>query len=144
MADHVSTTSIDIGALPRTVWTVLTSPELSRHVMFGASVESDYVPGSRITFTGEWEGKPFQDHGEIIEVEEPRLLRYTHFSPLTGEPDVPENYHTLTWTLEETTHGTRVTLTQDNNPTEEAAQHSTENWRRALDGLKQAAEVFSG
>ncbi|GAA4287465.1 SRPBCC domain-containing protein [Georgenia daeguensis] len=144
MADHVSTTSIDIDALPRTVWTVLTSPELSRHVMFGASVASDYVPGSRITFTGEWEGKPFQDHGEIVEIEEPRLLRYTHFSPLTGEPDVPENYHTLTWTLEETAHGTRVTLTQDNNPTEEAAQHSTENWQRALAGLKQAAEVFSG
>lgn len=144
MADHVSTCSTDIDALPRTVWTVLTSPELLSRVMFGAAVVSDFVPGSRITFTGEWEGRPFEDHGEVLEVDEPHLLRHTHFSPLTGLPDAAENYHTITWTLEETPHGTRVTLTQDNNPTPEAAEHSTENWRRALAELKHAAEVLSG
>ena len=25
----------------------------------------------------------------------------THFSPLSGEPDAPENYHTLVYELEE-------------------------------------------
>lgn len=144
MADNVSTCSTDIGALPRTVWTVLTSPELLSRVMFGAVVDSDFVPGSPITFTGEWEGRRFEDHGEIVEVDEPRLLRHTHFSPLTGQADVPENYHTITWLLEEVPGGTRVTLTQDNNPTPEAAEHSTENWRRALGELRHTAELLSG
>ena len=139
MADHVSTTSIDIGALPRTVWTVLTSPELSRHVMFGASVESDYVPGSRITFTGEWEGKPFQDKGEILEVDPGRVLRFTHFSPLTGQDDVPENYHTLTWTLTGSTH---LTLTQDNNASADEAEHAKGMWTTLLEKVKSAAEVI--
>ncbi|PFG40933.1 activator of Hsp90 ATPase-like protein [Georgenia soli] len=144
MADNVSTCSTDIGALPRTVWTVLTSPELLSRVMFGAAVDSDFVPGSPITFTGEWEGRRFEDHGKILDVDEPRLLRHTHFSPLTGEADVPENYHTVTWRLEEVPGGTRVTLTQDNNPTPEAAEHSTENWRRALAELRHTAELLSG
>ena len=69
--------------------------------MVGSRVTSTYVVGDPITFDGEWEGKPFQDHGEIVEVDRPRLLRYTHYSPLSGQPDVPENYHHLTFTLEE-------------------------------------------
>jgi uncharacterized protein YndB with AHSA1/START domain len=144
MADNVSTCSTDIGALPRTVWTVLTSPELLSRVMFGAAVDSDFVTGSPITFTGEWEGRRFEDHGEILDVDEPRLLRHTHFSPLTGQADVPENYHTVTWLLEEVPGGTRVTLTQDNNPTPQSAEHSTENWRRALAELRHTAELLSG
>jgi uncharacterized protein YndB with AHSA1/START domain len=144
MTDHVSTCSTDVDALPRTVWTVLTSPELLGRVMFGSVVESDFVPGSPITFAGEWEGRRFEDRGEIVDVDEPRLLRHTHFSPLTGLPDVPENYHTVTWTLEELPDGTRVTVTQDNNPTAEAAEHSTQNWRRALEELRHAAELLSG
>ena len=67
--------------------------------MMGARVTSTYVVGVPITFDGEWDGKPFQDHGEILEVDRPRRLRYTHYSPLSGQPDVPENYHHLTFTL---------------------------------------------
>lgn len=144
MTDHVSTTSIDVAALPHTVWTVLTTEDLLGRVMFGSVVTSSFVPGARITFAGEWEGRPFEDHGEILEVDEPRLLRHTHVSPRAGQPDVPENYHTLTWTLEEITGGTRVTLTQDNNPTAEAAEHSSQNWRRALESLRRTAELLSG
>jgi hypothetical protein len=33
-----------------------------------------------------------------------------------------------------------VTLTQDNNPTEEARRHSEENWSMMLDGLKKLVE----
>ena len=68
-----------------------------------------------ITFDGEWDGKPFQDHGEILEVDRPRRLRYTHWSPLSGQPDVPENYHHLTFTFEEHDGSTDVTLEQDGN-----------------------------
>jgi hypothetical protein len=49
-----------------------------------------------------------------------RRLRYTHFSPLSGEPDVPEHYHTVTVDLTEDEDGTLVALTQDNNASEDA------------------------
>jgi hypothetical protein len=64
----------------------------------------------------------------------------THFSPLSGLPDEPENYHTLHFELDEIPEGTRITLDQDNNPTREAAEHSQENWSRMLDGVKTVAE----
>ncbi|MPV36136.1 SRPBCC family protein [Georgenia subflava] len=144
MTDHVATATTDVDALPRTVWTVLTSPELFSRVMFGSTVASSFAPGAAITFTGEWEGRPFKDHGEILDVDEPRRLTFTHYSPLSGQPDVPESYHTLTFVLEELPHGTRVTLTQDNNPSEEAAQHSVQNWEQSLAILKETAEVLSG
>lgn len=53
----------------------------------------------------------------------------THFSPLTGLDDVPENYHELVYRLTPTASGTHVELRQDNNPTAEAAEHSAANWR---------------
>jgi hypothetical protein len=35
---------------------------------------------------------------------------------------------------------TRVSLTQDNNPDEEARAHSAKNWEKMLSGLKQYVE----
>jgi Activator of Hsp90 ATPase homolog 1-like protein len=64
----------------------------------------------------------------------------THFSPLSGREDVPENYHTLVYELEERGGRTRVSLSQDKNPTEEAAEHSRGNWEQMLAGLKQVVE----
>jgi hypothetical protein len=67
-------------------------------------------------------------------------LSVTHFSPTTGQDDVPENYHTLVYTLTPVDDGTHVTLTQDNNGSDEEAQRSTENWQQALEGIKAHAE----
>jgi hypothetical protein len=69
-----------------------------------------------------------------------RTLQYTHFSPLSGLPDQPENYHTVTIQLAAEGDKTRVSLTQVNNPTEEARAHSESNWGMMLGGLKKFIE----
>jgi uncharacterized protein YndB with AHSA1/START domain len=137
MTDYLARAEIDIEATPDQVWAVLTDPEQLKALWFGAEVKTDWAVGSPITWTGEWEGKPFQDKGEILEVDPGRLLRFTHFSPLTGQDDVPENYHTLTWTLTESTH---LALTQDNNASAEEAEHATGMWNQLLSKVKDAAE----
>jgi len=73
-------------------------------------------------------------------VEPGRLLAYSHFSPLSGQPDIPKNYHTVTIELSETKGATRVSLKQDNNADEEARSHSEQNWRAMLEGLKKEVE----
>ncbi|MET0934318.1 MAG: SRPBCC domain-containing protein [Mycetocola sp.] len=140
MTDHIARAERDIAAPPETVWDVLTDPGPNPEIMFGARIESRWRVGDRITWSGEWEGKAYEDHGEILEIEPGHILRLTHFSPLTGQEDVPENYHQLEYRLTPTASGTHVTLTQDNNPTAEAAEHSTGMWRSMLDGLASVAE----
>jgi hypothetical protein len=71
---------------------------------------------------------------------EERRLKLTHFSPLGGEEDAPENYHTLVYELTENNGTTHVSLSQDNNSSEEAAEHSRENWEKMLGGLKEVVE----
>ena len=132
--NHVAKATIDIPAPAEAVWDALVDPEATW--MMGARVRSTYVVGVPITFDGEWEGKPFQDHGEILEVDRPRRLRYTHFSPLSGRPDVPENYHHLTFTFAEHERGTTVTLEQDGNGSPEEAEHATANWDQVLRALR--------
>jgi uncharacterized protein YndB with AHSA1/START domain len=139
MTGYLATAETDIAATPAQVWEVLTDPQQLKQLWFGAEVETDWQVGSPITWSGEWEGKPYQDKGEILEVESGRLLRLTHFSPLTGQPDVPENYHTLTYELtgDDTTH---LKLTQDNNASEEEAKHSQGMWEMLVAKVKEAAE----
>ena len=138
--NHVATSVTTIDAPAARVWDVITDPAAVREFMFGATLETDWTVGSPITWQGEWEGKPYQDKGEILAVEPGRKLVHTHFSPLTGQEDRPENYHTLEWTLEDQSGSTRLSLAQDNNPTEEAAQHSKGMWDKLLADVKALAE----
>jgi uncharacterized protein YndB with AHSA1/START domain len=138
--NSVATASVTVHASRERVWAALTDPEIIRQYMFGSVVTSDWMPGSTITYAGEYEGKKYEDHGTILEVREPELLRSTHFSPLSGKPDVPENYHELTYTLTAQDDDTTVRLTQDNNANATDAEHSAANWTQMLEGLKTVVE----
>ena len=133
--------AVDVSAPPERVWQALTDPTEIAQYMMGSRVETDWRPGSAITWSGEWEGKPYQDRGEVLEVEPGRRLAVTHWSPLTGQEDEPENYHTVRYELAPTDGGTRLTLSQDRCDSEEQARQFSQNWQGMLEGLKQGAEA---
>ena len=101
-------------------------------------------PGSPITWTGEYDGKQFQDKDEILETVPAERLRVTHFSPFTGQDDVPENYHMLHYRLTDVGESTRVTLDQSGNDSEEQAAQIPSNWQMMLNQLKDYVEDGSG
>jgi len=136
----VAEVSATVKAPVTEVWQALVTPERIKHYMFGATVSSSFKEGSPITWNGEWKGRPFEDKGKILKVEPGRLLAYSHYSPLTGKPDRPENYHTVTIELAEQAGSTRVSLKQDNNSDAEARKHSEQNWQAVLDGLRKEVE----
>ena len=138
--DHVAIATTEIHAPAEAVWAALIDPAAIEKYMFGSRVTSDWTVGSTIVYAGEYEGKPYEDHGRILDLKPGRLMRTTHFSPLSGKQDIPENYHTLTWALSEDDGVTALTLEQDNNETEEAARHSEKNWEQVLDALKKVVE----
>jgi uncharacterized protein YndB with AHSA1/START domain len=139
--NFVAQTRITIDAPPDVVWRALTDPAMVKQYMYGTNMETDWKVGSPITWKGEWQGKPYEDKGTIVAVEPKKLLKMTHWSPMGGSEDKPENYHTLTYTLSDSGRTTILTLEQDNNPTQEAADTMAEkNWGPVLEGLKAAAE----
>jgi uncharacterized protein YndB with AHSA1/START domain len=140
MAGIVATAEIDIAAAPERVWETLTEPAAVKQWMFGTDLETDWKVGSPVVWKGEYEGNTYEDKGEVLEYDAPNTLSVSHFSPTTGQDDVPENYHTLVYTLAPVDDGTHVTLTQDNNGSADEAKRSTENWQQALEGIKQHAE----
>ena len=143
MADHVATAETEINSSRAQVWAALTDPEQIKQYMFGSQVVTDWKQGSPIVWKGEYEGKKYEDKGEIVEIEPEQRLKLTHFSPLSGAEDRPENYHTLVYELDERGGRTHVSLSQDNNASEEAAEHSRANWEKMLAGLKQVVEGSS-
>ena len=141
MTDHVAHAETEISASPQQVWDAMTDPEAISRFMFGSKVETDWEEGSPITWSGEYDGRPFQDKGEILEVVENQRLRMTHFSPLSGKDDVPENHHTLDYRLEDRGASTRLTLDQDGNDSAEQAEQVAGNWQMMLDQLKKYVEA---
>ena len=138
--------AVDIEASSSEVWRSLTDPEAIKQYFLGADVETDWRVGSPITFRGEWQGKSYEDKGEILAFDPEHELAYSHWSPMGGKPDAPENYHVVQVTLEEHGSATRVTLRQSNleggATDEDRAKRSDyeKNWSQMLEGLKRTTE----
>jgi uncharacterized protein YndB with AHSA1/START domain len=140
MSGYTATAECEIDAPPEQVWQALTDPDAIREFMFGSVVETDWQPGSPITWKGDYEGRAYEDKGEIVAVDPPRTLEFTHFSPLSGQEDKPENYHNVRYELRKEGDRTLVRLTQDNAGSQDEADHSAANWQSMLEGLKKVVE----
>ena len=138
--DFTAVASTRINAPTEVVWDALLNPEANTRFMFGAIVQSDWHEGRPITWKGVWQGKPYEDRGIILRLKPLKLLQYSHYSPLTGKPDSPENYHTVTIELTDENHHTTVAITQDKSESREARVHSEKNWSLMLASLKQLVE----
>jgi uncharacterized protein YndB with AHSA1/START domain len=136
----IAKATITINAPAARVWDALTQPELIKRYLFGTQVTTDWRVGSPIVYEGTWEGKAYRDRGQVLQVEPGKLLVSTFWSSLSGAPDVPENYQTVRYELSPEGSGTRLTVTQDNNPTQADANHSAQNWSMVLDGIKSLLE----
>ncbi|HCB06904.1 MAG TPA: SRPBCC domain-containing protein [Nocardioides sp.] len=141
MSGHIATASIDVTAGPERVWAALTEPEQIAVYMQGSRVTTTWEVGTPITWDGEYDERAYQDKGEVLTYDEPHVLSVTHYSPMMGQPDEPENYHTLVYTLTADGSGTHLELTQDGNDSEEQAEQFSQNWQSMLDGLKAHLEA---
>jgi uncharacterized protein YndB with AHSA1/START domain len=141
MDDHLTATaSITLNATPERVWKALTTPAEIKQYLFGTDAQSNFKKGSSITYTGEWEGKKYEDKGTIIEAIPNALLHTTYFSSMSGKEDKPENYANVYYRIEPTGKQTVLTITQDNNADEKSRDHSQANWNMVLQSLKKVVE----
>lgn len=137
----IANASIAVKAPIMPVWDALVTPDLIKKYMFGTDVVSSWKEGDPISWKGEWEGKPYEDKGKILRFDPGKTLRYTHYSPSSGLPDSPENYHTVTYTLRAENGRTVISLSQDNNKDEKEVEHSKKMWQSMLEALKKEVET---
>lgn len=140
MTGFTATAQVDVAAAPQRLWVALTEPEQIAAYMGGSRVITTWKVGSPITWDGQYDGHSYQDKGQVLTYDEPRVLSVTHYSPVMGQPDQPENYHTLVYTLTATDDGTHLELTQDGCDSHKQAAQFSQNWQGMLDALKTHVE----
>jgi len=141
MATNLTTTaSIEIHADIEQVWDALTDPEMIAKYLYGTQTKTTWEPGTAITFSGEWEGKAYEDKGVIKTFDQYRCLEYTYWSSMSGTEDRPENYSNVSFELAVKNGATIVTVNQDNVKDEAALAHSESNWAQVLATIKQLLE----
>lgn len=132
--------SQEINAPAAEVWDALINPAKIKQYLFGTDTHCDWKVGSVLRFTGEWEGKQYEDKGTILAIEKEKVLSYNYWSNFSGVADVPENYQIVTFRLQEQSGKTLLSLTQQNIRSEEVKSHSNENWTMVLGSLKDLVE----
>jgi uncharacterized protein YndB with AHSA1/START domain len=137
MSTLTSKTTITFDEPASKVWRGLTDPAMVKQYFFGTNLQSDWKVGSPIKFIGEWEGKTYEDGGIILEINPPILLKYTYWSSMAGTENKPENYNNITYELTETDGVTTLIITQEGVKSQEAVEHSQQNWKSVFDGLKE-------
>jgi uncharacterized protein YndB with AHSA1/START domain len=141
MANKLSVkTGININAPVSKVWQALTDPAMIKEYLFGTNTVSDWKKGSSITYSGEWEGKQYEDKGKIIDIVPEKLLHTTYFSGMSGKEDKPENYANVIYEVTPQNGSTMVTISQDNIEDEKGVEHMKKNWGMVLDGMKKLLE----
>lgn len=137
----IATTSISIFSSPLEVWKALIDPEIIKEYMHGTETQTTWELHTPITFRGEWEGVPYIDKGEIVEIIPERVLGYTYWSPLSGTEDFEDNYAVITYHISPYDDETTLTVTQDNIESDEKVIAAEENWMKTLIHLKKILEL---
>lgn len=135
------TLSTEFKTAREKVWKALTDPAIIKKYMFDTDTKTDWKVGSPITFSGVWDGKPYQDKGTILAIEPGVFLKYNYFSAFSGNEDVPANYSNITYRLDERGGKTTFTLTQDNFKSEELRTQSEGNWKQIMEVMRKLVEA---
>ena len=138
--DKVIKKRIVINATAAKVWDALVNKEIIKQYMFGTETTSDWMKGSSISFTGEFNGMSYKDGGEILEIEQNKILSYTYWSSMSGIEDIPENYAVVTYKLDGEDGAIELTVEQSNIPTESMYENSNAHWGAVLHQIKEIVE----
>ena len=140
--------SIQINSSKENIWDALVNPSKTKIYMFGCEAITDWKIGSDLLWEGSYEGqKMVFVKGKVLEFETHQKLVYTVFDPNGTIEDLPENYLTVTYLLEEKTDGIFFTVTQggyskvaEGERRYEESYNNGEGWNPILVAIKKLVE----
>ena len=123
---------IYIRTTPERLWEAITNPEIRAKYNFGATVHSDWTPGSRMELVTPSVG--VLGDGEVVEADPPRRLVHT-MTALWSDEVRSAGASRVTWEIEPVADSCRLTLTHD-QLREDANDQIYGGWPMILSGLK--------
>lgn len=132
--------SILINANASRVWDALTNPD--QIVLYtGSKTTTDWAVNSSVSWTGELFGTTYESKGIILENAAYSILKFTYWSGLGGDMDLPDNYSIVTYTLNELDNDSvELAYSRIKIPTEMETQIFKENIKSMLEEIKRIAE----
>ena len=103
------TQSIEIAATPELVWLALTEPSAGEKWR-NADFKTDWTPGVPFEITAKVGEKQYRDQGTVLRFDPPKVLEYTYWSSLSGQPDTPDSRSTIKISLDPRDRATLLTV----------------------------------
>jgi DNA-binding transcriptional ArsR family regulator/uncharacterized protein YndB with AHSA1/START domain len=134
---HVYT--IFIRTTPERLWEALTTAEDTRRYFYGTAVQSDWKPGSSITYS--YPDGTIAAGGQVIEASRPLKL-VTTFDARWDPEVAPDRPHRVTWEIEPMGESCRLVVTHDDFDGETATYRSVNGGVAVIvSGLKSLLET---
>ncbi len=132
--------SIVINVSVKKVWQALTDPVSIKNIYFGIDWFTNWEKGSSITFSGNYDHQPFEDLGNILDIEKEKFILFNYFNPDFGKKDIPENYTVMRFELESNNNDTIFTVYQYGFKSEADFTTVITKWDHVLLTTKEEAE----
>ncbi len=137
----VASSTIEIKSQPERIWKVLTDPEMIKIYLFGTEVHSDWKEGSPISFSGNYDGKTYEDKGNVLQVRTNEHLKYNYWTGFSGLEDQEENYSLVSYSIQrQGNKSCAFTWHQEGFSSEEGRCHTEEGLKSMLKSIKELAE----
>ena len=138
--EQILTINTTVNASISTVWDALTNPVTVKKWFFGTYLKTTWEVGTPILWSGEWEGKPYEDKGIVLAYEPEKYTKYNYWSSFSGTEDIPENYANISYQVSKNEGKIALILTQDGFKNQEAMAHSEANWTAMMEEMKKLIE----
>ncbi len=138
--------SVTIDAAVQDVWHALTDTTLIGKYFFNVKVNGDWKEGNTILYTGNWQDRKFKSKAKVLQVREQKVLKYSYWSDMSGNEDLPENYHIITYELKPVDGKTELIMTEENLQDEKMKEKSAMLWKHVFEkmrGLLEKKEVHA-
>lgn len=145
------THSIRIAAEPRQIWAAVISPDAGASWR-NADFKTDWRVGDAIEIEAFIGTKRYRDKGQVVQVQPHSMLQYTYWSSVSGLPEIPQSYSTITMMLDPCGVDTDLTVEQQVPPSpvrrgkgweigeDSGWRHVDFYWRTTLPILKRFVE----
>jgi uncharacterized protein YndB with AHSA1/START domain len=135
---------VAINAPVHKVWQVLTEPAYIKQYMHNCNVDTNWEVNTPIIFST---SEKVLSKGEILQVDNEKMLKYTTFAPGSGIKDKSGNYLTVTYELFSGYGNATLTVIQGDfckvNNSEKRHKDASDDWDFILAKVKELAENMS-